>query len=196
VDLTGIDLSEPMLRVLERKGKNGGRIPVAVADATRLPFADDEFGSAAACHVLHLIPAWRDVVAELARVIRPGGSFFIDMGGGPRGEWRAIFRRVGVAVGRPQPQVGLTDPKELDAELAAHGATVEILPAVLMRKHRPLSDALDELSKRIHAWTWQVPADTMQNAVASARAWASEQFGDLDRPRDVETVITWRAYHF
>jgi hypothetical protein len=133
-------------------------------------------------------------VSELARVLRPGGCFLVDLGGGPRGEWRAIFRRVGEELDIREPQVGLTDAGALDELLGGLGATRRTLPPVLMRRRRPLADALEELAGQIHAWTWTVPAPAMQSAVATTRQWAWEQFGDLDEPRDVETVITWRAY--
>ena len=65
VTMTGVDLSEAMLAKLV--AKTGGRVPfpIALADATQLPFKDQRFGSGIACHVLHLIPDWRRALADL-----------------------------------------------------------------------------------------------------------------------------------
>jgi SAM-dependent methyltransferase len=159
-----------------------------------LPVADHSLGAAFACHVLHLIRNWQAAGLELVRVLRPGGVFLLDPGGGPRGEWRQIVRRVGEAVVKARPRIGLTSVGDLDALLEARGAVVRELPPVLVRVHRPLADALDELAGQIHAWTWDVPGPAMRAAVEAARPWAEASFGDLHEPRPVETVIRWRAY--
>src|SRR5439155_219267 len=43
---------------------------VVFADAARLPFASGSFDVGTTNHVLHLIPVWRDVLKEIARVTR------------------------------------------------------------------------------------------------------------------------------
>ncbi|HUG85697.1 MAG TPA: class I SAM-dependent methyltransferase [Euzebya sp.] len=91
--VTGVDISERMLAVLRAK-----RSPVdaQVADATDLPFATDRFDAGLAVHVLHLIPAWQEAVAELVRVVRPGGRiispwFVPDVD--PLQDWQQAGRR-------------------------------------------------------------------------------------------------------
>ena len=54
VDAAGVDISMPMVQRL--LAKTDARFPVALGDATRLPFRDGSFGGAIAVHVLHLIP--------------------------------------------------------------------------------------------------------------------------------------------
>jgi 2-polyprenyl-6-hydroxyphenyl methylase/3-demethylubiquinone-9 3-methyltransferase len=46
---------------------------VAVADATRLPLAEDSFDLITLNSLLEHVPGWHDVVAEAARVCAPGG---------------------------------------------------------------------------------------------------------------------------
>ena len=62
-----------MLAQLAAK-RGARRVDPVRADATRLPFADGCFDAVLAVHVFHLIPRWRDVLAEVARVLRPDGS--------------------------------------------------------------------------------------------------------------------------
>lgn len=194
IDLVGVDLSLPMLSRLAQKLGNGDRLPVALADATRLPVADQSVGAVLACHVLHLIPAWQDAARELARVLRPDGVFLLDLGGGPGGEWRAIVRKVAEELGITRPRPGLTDADPLDRLLTGLGASVRPLAPVRIVRRQPLADALEELGSQIHSWTWDIPPAAMRTAVASTREWAASRFGDLDEPRDVEAVIKWRAY--
>ena len=47
------------------------------ADATRLPFADAAFGVVAAHAVIEHVPAPERMLAEMARVLRPGGLLFV-----------------------------------------------------------------------------------------------------------------------
>jgi ubiquinone/menaquinone biosynthesis C-methylase UbiE len=54
----------------------GGRVEVREGDATAVPAADGTYDAVFAYHVLHHAEAWRDVVREAARVLRPGGRFF------------------------------------------------------------------------------------------------------------------------
>jgi SAM-dependent methyltransferase len=86
----GIDLSRPHLaraaEAVKRRGL-GGRVRLAAADLRdQLPFVDDAFAWAWAADVL-----WPDivakpirVVAELARVVRPGGRIGVFFGNWPR----------------------------------------------------------------------------------------------------------------
>ncbi|MFF5294627.1 class I SAM-dependent methyltransferase [Paractinoplanes globisporus] len=65
----GVDLSARMLAY----GKN--RLPVARADATRLPLRDATLPAAIAIMVHTDMPAYPQVLTEAARVLRPGGTF-------------------------------------------------------------------------------------------------------------------------
>lgn len=67
--LAGVDISAQMLARAAR------RLPGRVlrGNALRLPFADARFDAVVAVHVLHLVPDLVGVLAEAARVLRPGG---------------------------------------------------------------------------------------------------------------------------
>jgi septum formation protein len=67
----GVDLSEAMLR------RASIRLPghVAAADAARLPVADRRCDAVAAVWLLHLLADSEPVIAEVARILRPGGVF-------------------------------------------------------------------------------------------------------------------------
>ena len=76
VRVVGVDISLPMLReALERQQQRPPVADVRFArmDALRLAFADDAFDVVYAPYVVTVVPRPRQVVAEMARVCRPGG---------------------------------------------------------------------------------------------------------------------------
>ncbi len=87
VDLVGVDRSAPMLdRAVRRRRRSGSRVaaPAFVrADIRRLPFAARQFEAVIAPYgILQSLVRERDLAATLdavARVIRPGGVFGIDL---------------------------------------------------------------------------------------------------------------------
>ena len=76
--LTGIDLSPAMLdRARARASSLGRSIDLRVADAQRLPFADASFDTVTATLTLCSVPDDATAVAEMARVLRPGGRLLL-----------------------------------------------------------------------------------------------------------------------
>jgi SAM-dependent methyltransferase len=67
----GVDLSETML-ALARK-RCGDRVELIAGDVTRLPFGDAEFDAAVATQVYEYVAVVETALAELHRVLRPGG---------------------------------------------------------------------------------------------------------------------------
>lgn len=191
--MAGIDLSHPMLERLVAKA--GGRpFPLARADATRLPFRDAAFGAGLVAHVLHLIEAWEEAVAELVRVVRPGGVLLANVGAHPEplGE---IEARVVAEVGIERPFVGLDhNVGFLDRALGRHGAGPRALPSIRQRVERSLGGFLDQIAAGTYSWTWAVEDGPRRAAVDRVRAWAAERFGPLDEVRTLEAPIAWRAY--
>lgn len=78
--VTGMDLSEEMLAKAETTARRAGlegRVSFAKGDVQRIPFADGSVDLVVSTLSLH---HWSDPVAaldEVARVLRPGGSFLI-----------------------------------------------------------------------------------------------------------------------
>jgi ubiquinone/menaquinone biosynthesis C-methylase UbiE len=49
-----------------------------VADATRLPFGSETVHAVFGFGFLHHVPAWRDALAEIHRVLKPGGAYYFE----------------------------------------------------------------------------------------------------------------------
>jgi SAM-dependent methyltransferase len=194
VDLVGVDLSEPMMRKLIENAAGSMPFPLVQVDGLELPFPDGCLGAAYLCHVLHLIPPWQHAVAELVRVLRPGGLLLVDIGGQPTSVGREVqdaFNRI-AALDRPRP--GCTDPDELDRELAGHGATARLADPIGFTLHFTIANMLERLSNNQFSSTWSLRDEVRAAAVAQTTAWATERYGDLDARQEERIGVQWRAY--
>jgi SAM-dependent methyltransferase len=74
--VVGIDYSQPALRKAMARTSEG--VAFCSADATRLPFADSSVDGVLCLGVLQAVHASEPLVRELARVVRKGGTLWID----------------------------------------------------------------------------------------------------------------------
>jgi demethylmenaquinone methyltransferase/2-methoxy-6-polyprenyl-1,4-benzoquinol methylase len=107
--VVGLDQSPGMLaRARARLARDPGlaaRVTLIEGEAERLPFADGEFDHLTFTYLLRYVEDPAATVAELARVVRPGGRIAtLEFGVPPNPLWRAAWRlytRVGLpALGR------------------------------------------------------------------------------------------------
>jgi demethylmenaquinone methyltransferase/2-methoxy-6-polyprenyl-1,4-benzoquinol methylase len=105
--ITGVDISDAMLdRGRQRVEAAGlaGRISLQVARAEALPFPRESFDAVSFTYLLRYVAEPAAAVAELARVIRPGGhmaslDFYVPPNIGWRTAWRAYTRTLLPAAG-------------------------------------------------------------------------------------------------
>jgi demethylmenaquinone methyltransferase/2-methoxy-6-polyprenyl-1,4-benzoquinol methylase len=77
-EITGIDISPPMLRICDiRAHKAGAKITVVEGDIAVLPFNDGAFETVTASYALRNSPSLAATIAEVHRVLIPGGTFLI-----------------------------------------------------------------------------------------------------------------------
>lgn len=80
VRVTGIDASPEMLAKAEDRVLEKNLTQVAELremDARHLAYGDNTFDHVAALHIMSVVPEPERVMAEMARVLKPGGSLFI-----------------------------------------------------------------------------------------------------------------------
>jgi len=194
VHLVGVDISREMLRRLIANA-NGTPSPVLQADATRLPFRDGAFGAALAVHVLHLIPAWKDAVAEVVRTVRPGGVLIASRGVRDDEDWSGrVRRRFFHEAGDPAWPPGLGELAALDAHLVPRGAAVHELPALTVTVESSVDELLGNLEAGYLSACWSLDEPTRTGAARRVREWARRELGDLAAPRPVREGSVWRMY--
>lgn len=55
-----------------------GKIFLSVADATRIPFKDRSFDAVFGFGFLHHVPNWQKALVDIARVLKPGGIYYME----------------------------------------------------------------------------------------------------------------------
>ena len=114
-ELHGVDVEESQIDMARSAARAGGHANASfhVGDVTALPFEDDYF-DAAHCHaVLMHVPDTRAVLAEVKRVLKPGGiiasremfvssSFLEPSGEDVEGAWSTFARLLQGNGGHPQ----------------------------------------------------------------------------------------------
>lgn len=75
----GFDLDPRMIaRARRRLARRGDRVQVWVGDATAIDAPDAAYDAVFDFAILHHIPRWWDAVAEVRRVLRPGGRLYAE----------------------------------------------------------------------------------------------------------------------
>jgi SAM-dependent methyltransferase len=142
-EVIAIDQSERMVQLAV-----SGGVDAEVGDVQELRFADDDFDCAAANWMLYHVPDLDRALAELARVLRPGGRLVAVTNG--RDHLIEVWRLVGAATARAARELTFSAENGSNA-LLRHFARVEVRDAggaVVIRDR----DAIDRYIRSIKAW--------------------------------------------
>jgi SAM-dependent methyltransferase len=190
--LVGVDLSFAMLARLREKAPV--EPPIVQADATLLPFRDGTFGAALVAHVLHLVSDWRVVVAELRRVVRPGGVLLVTRGRPESGLGTDITLRARSAAGWTMPPGRLDDLTPLDDYIRSAGGTVTSLAAIPTNEPATAEDALRAIETNLMSWTWDISDEARLAAANEVREWVAQTYGDPAAQVIESSPVQWRCY--
>jgi len=188
LDLFGCDISSNMLRRLHEKLPTAR---IAQADATLLPFPTAHFEVVLSVHVLHLIPAWRDVLREIRRVLVPDGKYLNVTTWGSTGisirerlrlHWRDWLATRGLTVRNP----GMQDHVDFAQAVESQGGQLTEIEVLRYPILFTLRGELERYAFRILSDTWEVADDIFEESVQDLRTFAEREYGDLDRPLEDE----------
>ncbi|MDX2160924.1 MAG: class I SAM-dependent methyltransferase [bacterium] len=188
----GIDISTAMMDRLRAKRTNE-RIFVVQGDAARLPFADASFDAVTAVHIFHLIPAWRGVLAEVRRVLKPGGALLHGWNGRNTDDtlqavWEAAIGDAREHTGTVPFSKQATFP--LDEGWQTRGAT-EVLPFTF---EQTANGYLDMIRQRKWSHCWKMSDDTITTGLAALEAYAAAHYPNLDSAIQVQANFHVQAF--
>lgn len=193
--VVGIDATHAMLASLRAKA-DGLALPAMVADAAKLPFGDHVFDAVVVARLLYLVPAWRQVLDEVRRVVRPGGHVLHEWGNGDTTEeWvqvreraRAIFEEAGVA----SPfHPGVRTEAEVDRALAERGFALKDLVEFEADVRMTLGDFLTRIGSGECSYTWKLPPDVQRACLPKLVDWVTTHY---DLTHIVASPIVWKVY--
>ena len=122
--VTGVDASNPMVEAARARG-----IDADNAQAEKLPYADAAFDAVFSNAALHWVRDQEAMLAEVRRVLRPGGRFVAEMGGhGNIAAIRVAFMAVLARYGHSEAEDGVNYYPAPDAyrrRLERNGFTIE-----------------------------------------------------------------------
>jgi SAM-dependent methyltransferase len=203
--VTGVDLSAAMMAAYRDKAAAAGLPPPRLvrADVTRLPFADASLDVVVEVHVLHLVPGWRQALAEMRRVLAPGGVVLLGRGGGhgddrrsPRDRAHRRMRELTAAAVSGGAWLGAADQEEKVAALVALGGTAETVGRRTWTTTETWTDALAEVDGRVYSHAWRVPEDAWRAAAARLRAEVAAGHLDLGASVPVKRSFRLTAVRF
>jgi Methylase involved in ubiquinone/menaquinone biosynthesis len=198
IPVVGLDLARPMMDKLAEKAGGRSPLPLIQADATRMPIRDHTFGVAYLRWVLHLIPAWRQALVEIVRVVEPGGLILVLLGSAGKDTPQAeVLQRFAELSGVSVEPAGLTwaNYAELDAAMTRFGAAPRALAPFSDVERDGLEVFIDGIAGNRYSWTWRIEDPELLGRVAvDVRRWARERFGPLDQVPRAQHEVVWRAY--
>jgi 2-polyprenyl-6-hydroxyphenyl methylase/3-demethylubiquinone-9 3-methyltransferase len=129
-EVTGLDASQAAIQVAACHDATG-KARYVVGDALKLPFADASFDAVCAMDFLEHVEEPEKAVAEMARVLKPGGTFFFHTFNRNPIAWLVIIKGVEWFVKNTPRHMHVLrlfiKPRELRAMCLAHGMHVSEL---------------------------------------------------------------------
>ena len=174
--VVGLDIARRMLD----RARDRHMDRLVQGELTHLPFRDGAFDHAIAIHVFHLVPDWRALVRELARVTRTYVASTRET------HSPEIHPSYDEKIGRgARPKVGI-DPQELADRCPA----VLPFPRITLVERQTAEAYLDILGKKVMSHQWDVPDDVHERAMQELRTELAGKSWDLKRTWE---LVVWRA---
>lgn len=175
----GVDTSYAMLREFSAKSQS---CLLAQADGQQLPFGDASFEAVLLMHILNGVDDWRNMLQEIRRVLRPGGSVVVGQTVAPDSGIDARLKRQLATIleemqVRGQPSRGSRGQQAfawLDASATRH----EHLRASSWNVAASAQEFL--LRHRTGARFAALPLAVQEQALDKLRTWAKVNLGSLD----------------
>lgn len=197
----GVDLSAKMMAELKRLVGSDALAPTLVrGDGTRLPLADQTCAGVVGVHIFHLIPDWPAALAEIRRVLVPGGALLIGHDWRPDDSpnarlmeaWRDIARAAGAHPDHP----GADGFYLVQDHLAAQGVSATEHFVGSWPVSRSVAQMVGSFERRSWSSTWHVPDAAFPGCLAELRTWARTQLGESETVLTSNHRFRWQRFAF
>ncbi len=188
----GVDISRPMMERIRAK-QNAEPIYPVEADGAYLPFGAGLFDAVVAVHIFHLIPNWKGVLREAARVLRPGAPLLHGWNQRsnrlfPADVWSAAMgpgedARGGIAFAERETFLAEQGWRPLGAQ-QTHTYNNAVSP-----QHE-----VDKLRQRIWSGTWRMSDEQVEQSAALLQAYADAHYADPSEPVPMQDDFHVQAY--
>ncbi|NJE84279.1 class I SAM-dependent methyltransferase [Thermococcus sp. CX2] len=144
-DVIGLDASEGMLEIARAKGLN-----CIKGDAYSLPFPDESFDLVLSVTMFEFIHEPEKVIAEIHRVLKPGGEVLIGTMNG-RSSWFLFKRLKSLFVETAYRYARFYTPRELELLLKSGGFTeVESAGVIFFPSFWPFLGLAERIDRKCH----------------------------------------------
>ena len=186
-DVVGVDISTGMLRVATTRFSG----PLARADATALPLRTGTLVAAYAVWVLHVVDDPGAVLAECARVLRPGGRLLAVVSDESRRIVHPALDGLERRYRRRKDSLEHLEP------LAAAAGLTRRHVAELAAFNRPTApnELAHHVERRTWSWLWELsPAEWEAEVEPAIAALRAEPEPDRPRPhQNAHLLVVWET---
>ncbi|MCH7488119.1 MAG: class I SAM-dependent methyltransferase [Chloroflexi bacterium] len=170
--VTGVDISPAMTARLREKLTPEHHVPDLIfGDATHLPIRDGAFPAALTVHVLHLVSSAEATLAEIRRVLAPGGIYLNKQHrdnqplAASSAWWTDALERRGHV---RDSRLRFDEQRQL---IRTTGASLELIDICGQVNRTPPGEVMDKTRNRIHSWTWPIPDDIFEDCLVEYEPW-------------------------
>ncbi len=167
IDVVGVDISHKMVEL----GLGKGLKNVILADGARLPFTPRAFDLSTSNHMLHLVPDWREILLEMARVTRDSYFSILERSGRTTNLHRE-YDRLAAEAGYKWEAPGVHERDLPDLVKPDLIMPVGPFEEVVVADH-----ILEELDQRSFSSQWGTPEDVHRRVMRELRhRWNGHEF--------------------
>jgi|HubBroStandDraft_1064217.scaffolds.fasta_scaffold00037_38 SAM-dependent methyltransferase len=192
-DYVGVDLSVAMLTAFRSSAPSARLV---LADAARLPFDDRQFDAALMVQVLNSTQDWRDVIAEVRRILERRGVLIVGRGEAPEDgvDTRLKQRLASILAGMGQDPYRPAANEDAVDRLAVAAERVETRIVGRWEAARTPRQFLERhgTGARFSA----LPPDVRQAALERLQLWVETEIGSLDTVSTETHCFEIKIFHF
>lgn len=199
VRVTGVDIAPRMLgRLREQLTDRHTNPDLLLGDATRLPIAAQAFRAAMVVHVLHLVSSVEEALAEIRRVLAPGGVLLQSRTRYPGDnpwvaaylKWDEMLTRRGFER-RKRPR-----DEAITSALEGAGGSLRVVEVASAAVHTTPAEHFERTARRVDSWSWLIPDGLFAECLPEFEDWCRHHYGHMQRTFAQEALHELEVWSF